>query len=267
MKTLNAVLFSLLLVILGVQSSIASEKDCRPALVVSAVHRLPDSISVMMDPDWLSALEDEAQAAVKSGEWAKRFSEHTSLMRRWAIEPMLPPSPPPAVQTSLREQSTGIVLAADGNRVLFQKGSQTIDLTDRYPASVFQGFSKLYLFIDASRPTELAFAQALEKALGEASNETIPMLVVLTGGSLRQTAGVLSSRLFADQGASLTRRLRLRHSPSLVRLTAETITVFSPALQADGLPDEAVPTSATGLTKPLQLDNQSGRRLNRGNHD
>ena len=256
------------------------EADCvsSEALVLSAVHRLPDAVHASSDPDWLQVVEDTARRAVASGEWAARMKAHESRLRRWATDPELPPSPAPALKTTMTVKPTGFRLrvAKTSEESSGKKMEKTIEKSELtltregdtrvlpavFPAGALAGFSRLYLFIDATRPGEVDFAGQLEKALAGRSRGTIALRVVLTGGSPRHMAGVLSSPVFADQGANLTRRLGLKTSPALVRLTLESIAVFSPRLTAEGLPDRSIPTEATGLEEALTLESP-GRRPTR----
>ena len=257
------------------------QADCTTpaALVLSAVHRLPDAVHASSDPDWLQVVEDTARRAVESGEWAARMQAHESRLRRWATDPELPPSPAPALKTTMTVKPTGFRLrVAEGGeetsgKTIEKTMAKTIEKSEFtltregntrvlpavFPAGALAGFSRLYLFIDATRPGELEFAGQLEKALAARSRGTIALRVVLTGGSPRHMAGVLSSPVFADQGANLTRRLGLKTSPALVRLTLESIAVFSPRLTAEGLPDRSIPAEATGLGEALTLETV-GRR-------
>ena len=243
----------------------AGTDDCRESgLTLSAVHRLPDAVVAESDPDWLAVIESRAEAAVKSGEWEERMKAEALRLRRWATDPTLPPSPPPAVKTTLKTKPTGFAFG------LTDKGEETLSVTmngdtrvlpPTFPMGELNAFSRNYLFVDASRPTEVAFAELLEKRWSETSENPLNLRVVLTGGSVRAMSGVMTSRVFADQGAVMTRRLGLKTSPALVRLTAKTIVIFSPALNADGLPDRAIPALVTGLEKPLTLDSRQPRRL------
>ena len=280
----KTLLFLSALLALGTETSVSPstasasdlEADCTSpaALVLSAVHRLPDALHASSDPDWLQVVEDTARRAVESGEWSARMKAHESRLRRWATDPELPPSPAPALKTTMTVKPTGFRLrVAEGREETsgktFSKSELTLTregdtrvLPAVFPAGALAGFSRLYLFIDATRPGEVDFAGQLEKALAARSRGTIALRVVLTGGSPRHTAGVLSSPVFADQGANLTRRLGLKTSPALVRLTLESIAVFSPRLTAEGLPDRSIPPEATGFEEALTLETV-GRRPTR----
>ena len=261
---------------LSTASASDRQADCTSpeALVLSAVHRLPDALHASSDPDWLQVVEDTARRAVESGEWAARMQAHESRLRRWATDPELPPSPAPALKTTMTVKPTGFRLrVAEGREETSGKTLSKSELTLTregdtrvlpavFPVGALAGFSRLYLFIDATRPGEVDFAGQLEKALAARSRGTIALRVILTGGSPRHMAGVLSSPVFADQGANLTRRLGLKTSPALVRLTLESIAVFSPRLTAEGLPDRSIPADATGLEEALTLE-PVGRRPTR----
>lgn len=239
--------------------------DCtsKETITLSALHRLPDAIAASSDTDWLQVLENTASHSVESGEWAARLKAHESRLRRWAVEPELPPSPRPALKTTMSVKPTGFILGTSRtngeSELTLTFNGETRVLPTVFPAGTLAGFSRLYLFIDATRPTEVDFARHLEEALASASRGTIALRIVLTGGSPRTMSGLLTSAVFADQGANLTRRLGLKTSPALVRLTTETIAVFSPRLTAEGFPDRSLPPEATGLKETLSLAT-AGRR-------
>lgn len=247
MKTLTA----LTLFVLSGLASASETPECNTdqGFKIAYVHRLTDAIVSQSDPDWLAVVEKEAADAVTSGEWSARMKAHERFLKRWATDPDLPPSRPQTEASRFSVRSTGFRLGtADERPSVFLDGrAQTLDAA--FPTEAFANFSRLYLFFDATRPNEIAFAKKLLEALPR----TARLRPVITGGSLRATEKALGLRLYADQGGSLTRRLRLENSPSLVRLTPETIAVYTPALDADGIPPEPLPQKATGLSRPLDL--------------
>lgn len=237
----------------------------RGELTLAAVHRLPDAVVADTDPDWLTVIETRANEALKNGEWADRMKAEALRLRRWATDPTLPPSPLPARKTTLKTKPTGFAFgleAATGKETLsVTVNGQTRVLPSTFPVERLSAFARHYLFLDATRPTEVAFARLLEEEWGKALGMPANLRVVLTGGSVRDMTGLLKSRVFADQGAVLTRRFGLNASPALVRLTAKDIVTFSPALNADGLPDTALPPKVTGLERPLRLDTRGTVRF------
>lgn len=216
----------------------ASCQDNAKAVPLLGVHAVPDPVFSDTDPDWLSLLEERAKRAVTSAEWAERFKEHRAFIQKWADTPQYSRTLPPATATVLLDRPTGF-------------GADTLAHSP-FPPETFRQFSRHWLFIDATRPAEVAFAEKLMTSL----SDTVSLRVILTGGSVGETASRLRTRIFADQGANLIRRLGLLTSPSLVTLTPERIRIWSPALNSEGDPDEAVPAEALGLK--LTVSNPKG---------
>ena len=73
----------------------------------------------------------------------------------------------------------------------------------------------------------------------------------MAAGSVAFAQEKLGMRVWADQGSVLTRRLGLNHWPALVKLTPSEISVWTPALNADGIPDSPVPA---GLASKESID-------------
>ena len=184
-------------------------------------------IQASSDPDFEEVLKDNARIAVESGEWGKRMREKEAFLLEWSKAPAFPESRPQAVTTTLTRKSTGLTDEA-------RKATEALD-----------AFSRFYLIFDAGNGAQMQFAQRLLSA------GTWEIRPVVAGGSVEAARTVLGMRVWADQGSVLTRRLGLMHWPALVKLTASEILVWSPALNADGMPDEAVPA---GLVSDQALD-------------
>ena len=184
-------------------------------------------IQASSDPDFEEVLKDNARIAVESGEWGKKMREKEAFLLEWSKAPAFPESRPQAVTTTLTRKATSLSDEA-------RKTAQALD-----------AFSRLYLIFDAENGAQMAFAQRLLSA------GTFEIRPVVAGGSVKAARSTLGTRVWADQGSVLTRRLGLMHWPALVKLTASEILVWSPALNADGIPDEAVPA---GLVSGQALD-------------
>ena len=103
----------------------------------------------------------------------------------------------------------------------------------------------LLLYFDSRAGGQVNFAMRM---LSTASFAIRP---VVAAGSVAFAQEKLGMRVWADQGSVLTRRLGLNHWPALVKLTPSEISVWTPALNADGIPDSPVPA---GLASKESID-------------
>lgn len=194
------------------------------------------------DPNFLTLLKRRAEAFVASGEWEKRVQAVQARAARKALRPD-GMSRPIALTTAYRFLDTGV------NREALKPWNQA-----------FEGFQRLYLFIDADRLADRAWAKALTRltpamALPQ-EGAVSDIKVVLTQGDLRLTQNDLQIPLYFDQGGHLSRRFHLEHLPALVVVTLDRILVIEPALNEEGvlledtLPSnviEALPETLSGV--------------------
>ena len=173
-------------------------------------------VQTSSDPDFEEILKANARIAVESGEWSRRVKRKEETLIQWMRSPVFPEFRPMAVKTTLIRRPTGL------------------SVEDIKRAELFHDVSRLLLFFDSRAGGQVTFAMRM---LSTASFAIRP---VVAAGSVA----------FA-QGSVLTRRLGLNHWPALVKLTPSEISVWTPALNADGIPDSPVPA---GIASKESID-------------
>ena len=176
-------------------------------------------VQTSSDPDFEEILKANARIAVESGEWSHRVKRKEETLIQWMRSPVFPEFRPMAVKTTLIRRPTGL------------------SVEDIRRAELFNDVSRLLLFFDSRAGGQVNFAMRM---LSTASFAIRP---VVAAGSVAFAQEKLGMRVWADQGSVLTRRLGLNHWPALVKLTPSEISVWTPALNADGIPDSPVPTA------------------------
>lgn len=200
----------------------AVEAACPPPasdgfIVTTLVADHPVQVNAGGDPDFESVLKENARIAVQSGAWAQRLREKEASLAAWYKTPRFPETRPQSKTTLFTRTPTGLAL-------------------DRIPqAALLSGFSRVYLIFDAGNGSQMAFA---EKLLAHAN---LPVRPIVAGGSVEAARTTLGTRVWADQGSVITRRLGLNFWPALVKLTASEIAIWTPALNDEGIPHDPVP--------------------------
>ena len=184
-------------------------------------------VQTSSDPDFEEILKANARIAVESGEWSRRVKRKEETLIQWMRSPVFPEFRPMAVKTTLIRRPTGL------------------SVEDIRRAELFNDVSRLLLFFDSRAGGQVNFAMRM---LSTASFAIRP---VVAAGSVAFAQEKLGMRVWADQGSVLTRRLGLNHWPALVKLTPSEISVWTPALNADGIPDSPVPA---GLASKESID-------------
>lgn len=195
------------------------ERLCASALRLCLLVCIPAAASV-----FLISLADSAEAACTSE--PSQHYEVTTLIQ-WMRSPVFPEFRPMAVKTTLIRRPTGL------------------SVEDIRRAELFNDVSRLLLFFDSRAGGHVNFAMRM---LSTASFAIRP---VVAAGSVAFAQEKLGMRVWADQGSVLTRRLGLNHWPALVKITPSEISVWTPALNADGIPDSPVPA---GLASKESID-------------
>ena len=202
-----------------------------PSHPFGTIRRAPDPVRYPADPDWLAILEDNAQRAVASGLWEARLRDSVAMLRDHAAEPRFPLRRPMAHTSMLIEKPTGV------------------DATTRHaalPVGALSGFARTYLLFDETNGVQRRFARQIVSTVSTEAG----LRPIVTFGSVARAREFLATRVWADQGSVLTRRLGLTHWPALVRLTPERITVWMPALNPDGEPIDPMPAVFTERRDP-----------------
>lgn len=190
-------------------------------------------------PHWIEsdeALDDvmrrNAKHAIDSGLWEAQLKAQQQRLIKWAEEPAFPLSRPMATTSYMTVKPTGIT--QDGFNKAFPKGA-------------FENLARWYVLFDERNDAQRRFVKAL---LTSDSVAAMPGAIrpVVTGGSVKRAMTLLDTRVWADQGSVLTRRLGLTHWPAVVKLTPSDIVTWVPALDVEGVPLDAMPPEL-GLSK------------------
>lgn len=190
-------------------------------------------------PHWIEPdepLDDvmrrNAKHATDSGLWAAQIKTQQQRLIQWAEEPAFPLVRPMATTSYMTVKPTGIT--QDGFNKSFPKGA-------------FENLARWYVLFDERNDAQRRFVKAL---LRSESVAAIPGAIrpVVTGGSVKRAMTLLDTRVWADQGSVLTRRLGVTHWPAVVKLTPSDIVTWVPALDIEGVPLDAMPPEL-GLSK------------------
>ena len=183
-------------------------------------------------PHWIEPdepLDDvmrrNAKHATDSGLWAAHIKTQQQRLIQWAEEPAFPLVRPMATTSYMTVKPTGITHDA------FNKA---------FPKGTFENLARWYVLFDERNDAQRRFVKAL---LTSDSVAAMPgaMRPVVTGGSVKRAMALLDTRVWADQGSVLTRRLGIAHWPAVVKLTPSDIVTWVPALDVEGVPLDAMP--------------------------
>ena len=208
------------------------EAACPPStsesfVVTTLVADHPIQVNAGGDPDFERVLKENARIAVESGAWAQRLRDKEASLAAWYKSPVFPETRPQSKTTLYTRTPTGLA-------------------RERIPqAALLSGFSRVYLIFDAGDASQMAFA---EKLLTRAN---LPVRPIVAGGSVEAARTTLRTRVWADQGSVITRRLSLNFWPALVKLTPSEFAVWTPALNDEGIPHDPVPA---GLLSEEPID-------------
>jgi hypothetical protein len=198
---------------------------------VIAVHETPSPLGYQADPDWLSVLENQAEELQKSGKAEEIFRQYAEKIQS---------------QLENYQPQRALPMAARSKTVRLATKLTDEQATNR----LFQGFERHYLFFDGTSDVQKKFAVSLRRAWPGVLS--VPRFV-LVAGNRREAASLLKSRVYVDQGASLTKRLQLQTLPAVVRLLPREIVIWSPALDFEGKPDEALPSKVLDDVSNLEI--------------
>ena len=190
-------------------------------------------------PHWIEAdepLDDvmrrNAKHAVETGLWDAHLKAQQQRLLKWADEPAFPLVRPMATTGFTTVKPTGVTPDA------FNKA---------FPKGAFENLARWYVLFDERNDAQRRFVKAL-LATDEVAAMPGSIRPVVTGGSVKRAMDLLDTRVWADQGSVLTRRLGLTHWPAVVKLTPSEIVTWVPALDVEGVPLDAMPP-ALGLAK------------------
>ena len=187
---------------------------------------------VVADEPLDNVMRRNAKRAVDSGLWASHLKKQQQKLAHWAEEPVFPLVRPMALASYTTVTPTGIT--SDGLNKAFPKGT-------------FEGVARWYVLFDEQNDSQSRFVEGfLKRDVVSAINGQVRPVV--TGGSVKRATQRLHTRVWADQGSVLTRRLGLKHWPAVVKLTPSEIVVWVPALDYDGVPLDPIPHQL-GLSK------------------
>ena len=179
-----------------------------------------------------NVMRRNAKHAVDSGLWAAHLKKQQQALTQWAEEPVFPLMRPMALGSYTTVSPTGITPEA---------------LNKTFPKGTFEGVARWYVLFDERNDPQRRFVERFLKSdvVGSMNGQVRP---VITGGSMKRATALLHTRVWADQGSVLTRRLGLKHWPAVVKLTPSSIVTWVPALDYDGVPLDPIPQQL-GLSK------------------
>lgn len=222
-------------------SSTVAHAQCPWAEVQNATKEREASILILTPkhPHWIEPdepLDDvmrrNAKHAIDSGLWEAQLKAQQQSLIKWAEEPAFPLVRPMATTSYMTVKPTGIT------QDRFNKA---------FPKGIFENLARWYVLFDERNDAQRRFVKAL---LRSDSVMAMPGAIrpVVTGGSVKRAMTLLDTRVWADQGSVLTRRLGVTHWPAVVKLTPSDIVTWVPALDVEGVPLDAMPTEL-GLSK------------------
>ncbi|EAB6419107.1 type-F conjugative transfer system protein TraW [Salmonella enterica subsp. enterica] len=98
---------------------------------------------------------------------------------------------------------------------------------DRINPLEFVGLGQTLYFLNADDPRQLAWMKAQQPT-------TLRYKVILTGGNIKEATQALNTRVFFDQGGSLSRQLGLQYIPAVVTQEGNKLRMVSAAMQEGG---------------------------------
>lgn len=201
------------------QPATANRADCptcRADDVQPLIHEPLARVWPVAEPDLLTVFETLAASPWGEREYRARLSESKRRLAAWSDEPAAASTLPKAQRAEVRFLRAPFdFAAAEGLAPL---------------KTVFDGFSRTYLFIDARDRAEFAYATA------ELERDPALRVVALSGSLAKLRALRPAERFYFDQGGALRRLLRLTTHPSRVELSARGAWVRAVLLDAQGRP-------------------------------
>ena len=210
------------------------------------VHHLDDLPPLgVRDPDWLDAMERIVKESVKDGSWEREIRAQQEAFLTYADAPKGVRLPMVRESQFVEIETPLAALKRDRAKV----GASNALLPS--VATALEGFSRTYLFVDGSVEAQRLFALSWLK------DHPHPYTLVLTGGSISafrsEFAPLFSShpemKLYFDQWGRFSAKCQVRFSPTLVEMTPETLTLWTPALTQDGDLLDALPEKVAALMR------------------
>lgn len=224
---------------MGTDLAYASCTPCERSLEGDTKHEPRTVVLRPKHPYWVTpdepldnVMRRNAKHAVHSGLWAAHLKKQQQALTQWAEEPVFPLMRPLVLASYTTVTPTGITPEA---------------LSKTFPKGTFEGVARWYVLFDERNDSQRRFVERFLKSdvVGSLNGQVRP---VITGGSVKRATALLHTRVWADQGSVLTRRLGLKHWPAVVKLTPSAIVTWVPALDYDGVPSDPIP-HALGIAK------------------
>lgn len=150
----------------------------------------------VFEPDWELLLRKRVEEASRLGLMREAQTKTQLTLMRHARRP---------VQLELPRAQ-----ASRTRRLVVMPARDMARLTEPVQ-EVLAGFERRYVFIDADDRLHLAFARSLAK-------KDAALRIVAVAGDIQNAARKTSLRIYADQGARLTRRFAIEAVPSVLTL-------------------------------------------------
>lgn len=179
---------------------------CPTSTPTVIIHEAMGPTQANTDPDFLKLLKAQAQKAVDSGRYKAELERVANSLYQAMTAPIS--LHPLRAATRNTEQTTKFIWPEDATPVL---------------KPYFQDFKRTYVFIDATEPRQVKWAQRVLRdfqSKKHAPNATIR--VVLTMGTLSVARQALSvPKVYFDQAGRLSGRLHVDQLPATVTLSAQ----------------------------------------------
>lgn len=150
----------------------------------------------VLEPDWELLLRQRVEEASRLGLMREAQTKTQMTLMRYARRP---------VQLALPRAQ-----APRTRRLVVMPARDMARLTEPVQ-EVLAGFERRYVFIDADDALQLHFARNLAK-------KDAALRIVAVAGDIQNAARKTSLRIYADQGARLTRRFAVEALPSVLTL-------------------------------------------------
>lgn len=202
-----------------------------PRLSVIALCLLPVCVSAnnfgvrgdvwpVQEQSLLSLIDSRLKTMEQTGELAQRQEEFKDRV----IENTLRPAPVNGLETDTESHTvwydpTFTVsqdIADDKGRIFARKGQKVNPLESI-------AFAQTLYFLDADDPRQVVWMKAQKPA-------TVRYKVILTQGNIREATDTLNTRIYFDQGGTLTAQLGIRIIPAVVTQEGNRLRIVSAAM-------------------------------------
>lgn len=209
----SSILLSLLAVFVCASAHAQCPSDQTPKVDVRADITLSETVAVR-EADWQVLLQARLAEAQQLGLIAERQRAARAYAQRYVREPVAV-SRPRAQQESEHSQTLLDLVQLTGTQGPQDQQSALM--------GALQHLQRGFVLVDATDPAQVAWLAAFKRLMP--TSQRAFWRVVVLAGDVHVLSKHLGERVWADQGARLTRRFAVRALPSLVRIAAREGTI------------------------------------------